>query len=231
MNIREKLNDTVSKIPYIGEVLTTEINAKGLATAALAATLALSPLPAEASGSVEAMAGDKTTTIDTKVGAEVAPDTNLFLRQRTTSDYDSNVSFFGLADLSYNIFDGLSAVAEVQAAPEMGVIPRLGAQYFGQFGDFSAYALATVKAMENPDGEFIINLSYNPELTNGVRLLTNIENLTSVGEEGHQFSVQRLRAGLTFQDKYSVGIGADLTEVGNEGELDYNVGGFAGLKF
>jgi len=231
-NIRKKFNGAVEKIPVIGEFLAAEVLVKELAiAAAIAALTALIPLPANASGSVEAMAGEKTTTIDTKVSTEVAPDTNLFLRQMTTSDYNSKVSFFGLADLTYNIFGGLDAVAEVQAAPGMGVIPRLGAQYFGQFGDFSVYALGTVKAMEHPDGEFIVNMGYTPELTEGVRLLTNVENLTSIGEEGHQFSVQRLRAGLKFMDKYGIGFGADLTEVGNDGELNYNMGGFASLGF
>ena len=231
MTIRQKLNDTVSQIPYVGEILTAEINPKQLGMAAMAATIALSPTAVNAGGSVEAMAGHQSTTIDTKISTEIAPRTNLFLRQMTTADYEGNVSFFGLANLSYNIVGGLDVVGEVQAAPGMGVIPRLGAQYFGQFGDFAVYALATVKTMENPDGEFVVNLGYTPKLSENISLLANLENLTSVGEAGHNFSVQRLRAGITVQEKYQLGLGADLTEVGNEGTLDHNLGGFAGITF
>ena len=231
MTMREKLNETARKIPYIGDLLTTEISPKGLAIAALAATIALSPTPATAGGSVEAMTGHKSTTIDTKISAEVAPKTNLFVRQMTTADYKGDVSVFGLADLSYKIVDGLDIVGEIQAAPGMGVIPRVGAQYFGQCGDLTLYVLGTVKAGEKPDGEFVTVIGYTPELTEGVSLLTSIENLTSVGENGHQFSGQKLRLGVTLDDKYQIGAGADLTEVGNEGTLEGNVGGFVGLKF
>ena len=205
---------------------------KVVTSTAIAATLALSPMPASAAdGSIESMAGHKATTIDLKLSGEVAPKTGLFVRETTTTDNKGEVSHFGLADVSYSIVDGLDAVAEVQAAPGMGVVPRVGAQYFGEVGDFSVYALGTVKAMENPDGEFLAVLKYTPELTDGVSLLTSAENLTSVGSEGHNFSTQRLRAGVTIADKFQVGVGADLTEIGEAGTLDYNVGGFARLKF
>jgi hypothetical protein len=201
-----------------------------LGMAAMAVIMALSPGVATAGGSVELMAGHKSATLDTKISTEIAPKTNLFLRQMTTSDYDGEVSFFGLADVSYNLVDGLDLVGEVQAAPGMGVIPRAGMQYFGQLGDLSLYVLGTAKMTESPDGEFVVSLGYAPKLGEGVDLLISLEDLTSVGETGHQFSVQRLRAGITLADKYQIGAAADLTEVGNEGTLDYNIGGFVGLK-
>lgn len=199
--------------------------------AMIAALVGGTPQSKAAEGSLEVMAGQVATTIDLKVSGQIAPKTGLFLRGITTADYDGDVSHFGLADVSYNIVDGLDAVAEVQLASGMGVVPRVGAQYFGKFGDVSIYTLATVKAMENPDGEFVVNLGYTPKLTEEVRLLTNLENLTSVGAEGHQFSTQKVRTGLTFQEKYQVGAGIDLTELGPKGELTYSAGGFVGLKF
>ncbi|MBT4110270.1 hypothetical protein HOE37_00265 [Candidatus Woesearchaeota archaeon] len=204
--------------------------AAGVACAILAPGVGLAD-ETPASGSVELSAGHQSTTLDTKVSTSIAPKTNLFLRQMTTSDYEGEVSFFGLMDLSYNLVDGLDIVGEVQAAPGMGVIPRAGLQYFKALGDFAVYALATVKTMESPDGEFVVNLSYSPELGEKVDLLINLEDLTSVGETGHQFSVQKLRAGVTLMDKYQIGAAADLTEVGNEGTLDYNLGGFVGTTF
>ena len=118
MKIKEKLTEKVSSV-------------KNLATAALlAATIALSPTPATAGGSVELMAGHQSTTLDTKVSTEVAEKTGLFIRQMTTSTPEGEVSYFGLADLSYKLVGGLDVVGEIQAAPGMGVIPRAGLQHF-----------------------------------------------------------------------------------------------------
>ncbi|MBT7902225.1 hypothetical protein HN587_00020 [Candidatus Woesearchaeota archaeon] len=196
------------------------------------ALVALTGLPttALADGSVELTTGHDYATLDTKVFTEVAPLTNLFMRQITTMDYDGNTDLFFLADLSVNLVDGLDVVIEGQAIPGVGVIPRAGLQYFGQFDDFSIYSLATVKTMDHPDGEIVINLGYTPGLTGDVDLLLNLEDLTSVGEDGHNFSVQKLRAGITLYERYMVGAALDLTEIGNQGDLSYNIGGFIGLK-
>ena len=226
---------TLSKVlTEAKEVLRRLTTPKNLAYAIGVGCAIVSPIvladDAQTTGSLELMTGDQYSTLDTKVSTKVADDVNLFLRQITTMDYENNVSFFGLMDLSYNLVGGLDVVGEVQAAPGMGVVPRAGLQYFKAFGDSALYALATVSTMEHPDGEFVVNLSYSPELSENVDLLTNIEDLTSVGEDGHNFSVQKLRLGVTLMDRYQIGAAADLLELGNEGELSYNLGGFLGLK-
>jgi len=187
------------------------------------------PSVANAGGSVEVMAGDKSTTLDTKVMTKVAPRTNLFLRGRTSVDYQGEVGYFGLADLSVNLVDGLDAVAEAQFIPGVGVVPRLGLGYFKKVDDFSVYGLATAGLNgENVDAEFVANLRYAPQLTDDLNLVLNLENVTNVGEQGHNFSVQRLRTGLE-HDNYEFGLAADLTEAG--GEVTPNVGGYAAIKF
>jgi len=180
--------------------------------------------------SVEVMAGNESTTLDTKISANVAPRTNLFLRGRTSVDYESdNVNYFGLADLSVNLVDGLDAVAEAQFIPGVEVVPRLGLGYFKKVEDFSVYALATAGLSgENVDAEFFANLRYAPELTDDLELVLNLENVTNVGEQGHNFSVQRLRTGLGV-DNYEIGVAADLTEA--SGEVTSNIGGYAAIKF
>ncbi len=184
---------------------------------------------ANASGSVEVMAGDKSTTLDTKVMTNVAPRTNLFLRGRTSVDYQGKVGYFGLADLNVNLVDGLDAVAEAQFIPSVGVIPRLGLGYFKKVDDFSVYSLATAGFNgEDVDAEFLANLRYKPQLTDDLDLVLNLENVTNVGEQGHNFSVQRLRTGLG-HNNYEFGVAADLTEAG--GEVTPNVGGYAKLSF
>ena len=216
------------------EVLRRLTTPKTLAYATGVALTLVSPIvladDLSTNGSLELMSGGEYSTLDSKVSTKVVDDVNLFLRQITTIDYENNVSFFGLMDLSYNLIGGLDLVGEVQAAPGMGVIPRAGLQYFEKYGDLAMYTLATASTMEKPDGEFLVNLSYSPELSENVDLLSNVEALTNVGEDGHNFSVQKLRLGITLMDHYQLGAAADLLELGNEGELSYNLGGFLGLK-
>ena len=216
------------------EVLRRLTTPKNLAYATGVALTIVSPIglagETPTSGSLELMAGEEYSTLDTKVATEVVGDINLFLRQITTSTPEGEVSYFGLMDLSYKLIGGLDLVGEVQAAPGMGVVPRAGLQYFQALGDSALYTLATASTIEQPDGEFLVNLSYSPELSEDVDLLTNVEALTNVGEEGHNFSVQKLRLGVTLMDRYQIGAAGNLTELGNAGELSYNLGGFLGLK-
>ena len=216
------------------EVLRRLTTPKNLAYATGVACAIVSPIvlagETPTSGSLELMAGEEYSTLDSKVATEVVDGVHLFLRQITTSTPEGEVSYFGLMDLSYNLIGGLDLVGEVQAAPGMGVVPRAGLQYFQALGDSALYTLATASTIEQPDGEFLVNLSYSPELSEDVDLLTNVEALTNVGEEGHNFSVQKLRLGVTLMDRYQIGAAGNLTELGNAGELSYNLGGFLGLK-
>ncbi|MBT3814144.1 hypothetical protein HOE37_02110 [Candidatus Woesearchaeota archaeon] len=230
MNIRKKLNDTVSKIPYVGNALTTEINPKGLATAAMAAIMALSPTPATAGGSVELMAGNEAVTLDAKLFGELAPKTNLLARTRLTTDYENNLAPFTLVDLSYHLIGGLDVVVEMQFTPTDGFVARPGVQYFSKWNDFSLFALGTVNVDENPTGEIITLMQYTPKLSDALKLITQIETVTNFGELGHNFSVERLRLGLGVGD-YQFGAAGDLIQIGDDGELGYNVGGFFKKEF
>jgi hypothetical protein len=183
-----------------------------------------------ASGSVEIMAGDKSTTLDLKVAGELVPRLGIFARNRTTVDYDKQVSTFGLIDLSYNLVEGLDVVAEAQFSPQAGFVPRLGLQYFHQFGDLSTYFLSTVSLSENPDSENVASLQYKPKITEEMKLYSSLEALTNIGGEGHNFSVQRLRLGLDASG-FQFGVAGDFLEIGNEAQVSCNVGGFVSGEF
>ncbi|MBW2996846.1 hypothetical protein KY349_00735 [Candidatus Woesearchaeota archaeon] len=199
---------------------------KTIIAAIIAATLACgAPKPAKADYA-ELMAGDKGTTLDMRVGVELAPKLNLFSINRTSVDYDNEVSYFGIVDLTYNLVDGLDLVMETQAVPGMGVVERAGLQYFTAVGDLSIFAVGTCSLQENPDGEFVLNIGYTPSITEDVKLTFGAEVVTNVGEQGHNFSEQRFRAGLKV-DKYEFGAAVDMAEFGNEADLSYNIGGFA----
>lgn len=196
-----------------------------IAPVVLAAILAV-PLKARAN-SVEVFVGDKNTATDVRMSGELAPKTNISLRTITSADYNNQVGYFGLADVSYNLYSGLDAVIEIQASPEEGILPRPGLQYFRQVGNLSLFALGTVSSKNENNAEFVAEVEYLPPLTSRLNLSSRLENVTNVGEQGynfdHNFSVQRGRLGVS-AGKYSVGAAADVTEA--RGDISYVVGGF-----
>ncbi len=197
--------------------------------AALAATL-LFGVPEAKADYAELMAGHNSATLDLRVGVELAPKLNLFTINRITADYDNDVGYFGLADLSYNVVGGLDFVMETQAAPGMGVVERAGLQYFAKIDELSIFGIGTCSLQKNPTGEFALNIRYTPTLTDDVNLMFGLEDVTNVGEQGHNFSEQRLRAGVKV-DKYEFGASVDLAETGNEADFSYNIGGFVRVSF
>ncbi len=181
-------------------------------------------------GSAELFVGDKSATFDTKVNIELGQRTNLFLRNRLTSEYDNDVGYFGVADLSVNIIGGSDGVLEGQVTTESGIIPRIGLQYFKKMNDVSIYSIGTCGIKSNPDGELLFNIGYEPVIGNDLKVLANLENITNFSSQGHNFSIQRIRLGLGVDD-FGFGAAVDLNETGNKGEVNYKFGGFVAKKF
>ncbi|MBT4604121.1 hypothetical protein HOC01_00640 [archaeon] len=195
---------------------------------AIAGLIGYGPV-ANAGGSAELMAGQKDTTLDVKVASELAPKTNLFIRDTTTVGYDNQVDHFGLVDLSYNLVGGLDVVVETQFIPGVGVIPRLGSQYFKEVDDLSVYALATAGLNgKEVDAEVLVNLTYVPKLSENLNLVLNAENVTNLGKDGHNFSTQFLRTGLS-NGTYEAGLGLNLAEA--DGEFSGNLGEYMKANF
>ena len=176
-------------------------------------------------GSVEVLVGDESSTLDAQINSELDHGFGVFVRNTTTVDYEQEVSAFTFVNLSYRLIDGLSAAVQTQFILNEGAVPRLGVQYFNKFGEFSLFTAGSVGIKEKVDGEFVIRLKYQPKLSSQVRLLMQLESITQVWDEGHKFSVERGRVGISI-DKYSFGLGGDLIEIGNKPELGYNIGGF-----
>ena len=215
------------------KLMTNIATALYLAVAPMAVQAAEPVPPAKAS--VEVLAGDKSTILDTMLAKPLGEGFSLFNRNRITIGYegaksleDVGVSSFHVFSLVYNIphVPGLSAVAELDMIPGVGITPRIGAQYGAKFGDVGIFQLATVKAGEKPDLTSITNLSYTPKITEDVGLVTNLENVTVLEEEGHKFSTQRLRLGVDIEG-YQIGAGVDLVEQElSPDSLEYNAGVF-----
>jgi hypothetical protein len=206
---------------------------KSLVSMVAACWLALGSIaPAKAAdGSIEAMCGEKQCVQDLKMSGALTPKIGVFARERTKVDYAKQVGHFGLVDLTHKVVGGLDGVLEVQYIPGLGAMPRAGVQYFQAVGDVGMYALATSSLTEPFYGEVIASVSYAPKLTPELGLTFSVEDVTDFSSKGHDFSEQRLRAGVTIGDKLQVGAAGDIVELGEEGQTTYNLGGYVGLKF
>ena len=203
---------------------------KFISAAAVVACLALPQrADADASGSAELMAGNRSATLDLKVGTELAPGFQFFTRQLPSVNYDNEVSHFGLISLGYNVWDGLNVLAQAQAIPGVGFAPRAGLEYFKQVGDFGLYGEAVSTAQESPQIELLANVDYRPQLTEDLRLVANLEAVTLLSpERGHDYSTQKLRLGLGAA-KFEFGPAVNVEEVA--GNIDYNIGGSVKVNF
>ena len=202
---------------------------QGLLVSLLAAA-AVYAQPAHAGGAAEVMAGDERVTIDVKAIGDLSPDVGFFARNRTGIDYHNKVNPFTLVDLTYSLGEGFDGVGEAQMAPGMGVVPRAGVQYFHSFSEGSVYALTTASIIERPNLELIAKVRYTPLLIGGWRGMAQLEMVTDIGRDGHEFSTQRVRLGIS-ADGYDFGAALDVVEAGHDTTPTYTAGGFVAKTF
>lgn len=183
---------------------------------------------ADVSGAL--MLGNQSTTLDTKYSGELAPKTMFYGRNRTTVTYDNTVNPFVVADVAYALLGGLDALVEGQAAPAMGVVPRVGLEYFTQQKDFGFFGELSGKIAANPNAELTLRLTYTPTIGEQISGFGQLETISDVGFTGHEWSTERFRLG-TETDGYTFGGALDLVQVGNLIATTPNYGVFVGKKF
>ena len=126
-------------------------------------------------------------------------------------------------------YKGLASVAEFQYDQDIGLVPRLGAEYYFERGNFNLFLLATAGIKEG-DIQIVTNLQYTPRIVDKKQIFGNLEAVTGLSKNGHDYSIQKIRLGLKM-DSNILGIGLELNEDGNEGEISYNLGPFYLRKF
>lgn len=189
----------------------------------------VNPARAETIGTAEIMAGYNSACTDIKVLViDFAPRTSLFARQINNIDYQGNVSPFGLADLTFNIVDGLAAIVELQFSDAF--TPRFGLQYFKQIGNTSLFGGGTVNLKDLANFEIFASAAYNPKIDSDKKAYFSLEEVTNFGVSGHNFSSQKLRGGLELKG-WRFGPALELAEPGQGKAVDYNVGGFVAKTF
>ena len=191
-------------------------------------TTAISADAEAADATLDIVAGNENVTVDAIVSGEIAPRTTLLLRGTTDIDYDKTPTMmFGSADLKPNIWRDLYLVFEGQVTDYAGVDPRIGLETFFATDDLFLFSLNTVGYVGGVNAEALFLAQYTPAISEKVDLFAQGENITRVGTEGHEFSLQRLRLGVDVNG-YALGAAANLTEAGG---VSYNVGGFISTTF
>jgi hypothetical protein len=198
--------------------------------AVTAAYLALTgcATPPKPYSSIELMGGHEASTLDVKVGGELAPRVGAFARTRVKADYetgDETVKALVVGSLTLNMVDGLDVVVGGKASPSFGVHPRSGLQYFKKIGDLKIFGQATIKTLKEPDYELLGKLVYCPKLTDDVGLDLGVEGVVDLDKDGrHTYSTIRGRP-LFDISGWKIGPMVDLEFVGRKGKFGYNIGG------
>ncbi|MDO8553869.1 MAG: hypothetical protein Q7S22_03625 [Candidatus Micrarchaeota archaeon] len=198
-------------------------------SALLVAGLMLAPKPAKAD-SLELASSTKSATIDIKASADLTKKLGVFIRARPSQDFKTgNINSFGLVDMTVNLRSNVDAVGELQFISG-STVPRAGVQGYTGLGDVNLYCITTVGLNTKPYVEVLTKLGYTPRISNNIKLLAQIEDVSDISRNGHLWSTQRLRLGLNL-DTWGFGAATDLTEVGNkpksaDGSFSYAPGAF-----
>ncbi|MEM9329300.1 MAG: hypothetical protein AAGA85_26795 [Bacteroidota bacterium] len=155
---------------------------------------------------------------------------SLFSRSRATVDYNENTNLFSGAYLNYTSSSGFGGTL-VGRISSGGAGSDLGVHFFKASRTLMIYALASLELSANFGASWFSIMRYTPELGEIWRLYSSLELFSNFGSEGHNASVQRLRAGLD-RSGYQFGLGLNLAGFGNTYSMrDYNPGIFIRKQF
>jgi len=207
--IRERLNEAVEKVPYVGKLLAAEIKTRDLAIAAVAAAYhafgSMNPAKAGPKVNVESMWGEnedaQTMTLDTKIFGNIAGNLDWFLRNRTGIDMDNENAIgpsITFADLNYEILPGLDIVVAAKLPMPGQFEPRAGLQYTYANNGFLFYTLATRKLNENPNTEWKFDLGYGRPINGNWGWRTNWEQWLTFPDGQTTTTTSRIRLGATY---------------------------------
>ena len=177
--------------------------------------LALMPLKAQ-SGSLELSILEDTKTTDIKAGGNLGKGFGYFFRSRMTSDNDDNVYAFSIGDLTYKLGNGINAVGEVQRAPGMGLIPRVGIEGYKQIGPIGIYGITTHSLKGEDNVEAIVSASVKKALSKDWTAIGKIEGIVDYNTDNfslnnRNYAISRLRLGAE-KDGKEIGFALDVSE-------------------
>lgn len=86
----------------------------------------------------------------------------------------------------------------------------------------------TLELGKNTNVEMFSTLGYDVKINPKINGSCHVENVTNIGRNGHNFSLQKVRVGLA-KDRYTFGVALDFEEYNNG--LKGEIGGFLKSNF
>lgn len=155
---------------------------------------------------------------------------SLFSRSRATVDYQENTSLFTGAYLNYTSKSGFGGTL-VGAISDFGMGADAGAHFFKANPQFLIYALLSVKIRSEFGYAWFSILRYTPRIAERWKVYSSLELYSSFDGDGHEVSVQRIRAGLD-RKGYQFGLALNLSGLGRDyATTDTNPGLFIRKQF
>jgi hypothetical protein len=176
---------------------------------------------------VEVLGGNKKMTLDImffKYFKTKSAENSRFLffnRNRVSLDYRMNTHThlpqFGFTEaVSYN-HSSLKGFAPVLVGQVFGsgFYPKAGVQLFRTTANVTVFSWIVSEIAQDPSLDYFLLLRYTPQLTEALRIYTQLESVNTFPTQGRNvFSLtQRLRVGLNIR-AWQGGFGVDLNQTG-----------------
>lgn len=139
---------------------------------------------------------------------------SVFSRSTGTVDYQENTSLFTGAYLSYTTSSGFGGTLNGTISSR-GAGANAGVHFFKGNESLMVFALASVGLRSELSYSWFSILRYTPSLGDIWRLYSSLELFSGFGSEGHEISIQRVRAGLNWKG-YQFGLAVDLSGTGSD---------------
>lgn len=156
---------------------------------------------------------------------------SIFSRARATVDYENRSDLFWGVYLNRTSPIGLggTVIGRIGSNSSGG---DLGVHYLKATKNWLFFGLATVGFDTNEELTYawFSILRFTPKLVKEWRLYTSLELYHAFYREGHLYSTQRLRAGLSIKG-WQFGLAYNIALIGQTPLIDHNLGGFIRKEF
>lgn len=155
---------------------------------------------------------------------------NVFSLNEVVHDYDSDQNtFLSYTVFGYDVWKGFGPLLGTRIME--GRTSGLAGIQYGKGGErfFITTNLAT-EIRDDPFFEWYILTQYRFPINDHLSFFGQFQNSTNFNDEAHDFSLQRLRIGLSWQ-KFQFGLGLNTYQLGADWTFESTPGGFLRLEF
>lgn len=165
--------------------------------------------------SVEIMVGTENLFTDVQwlKNFEANQKVSVFSRSRATDDYQNHVYLFTGAYLNYTTANGFGGTLVGRMASS-GSGADAGIHFFKVNRTLMVYALASVTAVNGSGASWFSITRFTPGLSQSLNGYFSLELFSNFSFQEHQFSTQRLRAGLE-KGMVQFGLALNISQAGS----------------